>query len=115
MATKAPGCREDAAGADGVLTFFEPGPERDLMEAIARNDAAAVATLARQADVNGSGLQGMTPLKHSLRQLRHTPGRQDVLAALLAAGADPNRGTPYEMPLGMAAQLQRGIFGHDGA
>lgn len=95
------------ANADGMLTFFAPGPERDLMEAIARNDAAAVATLARQADVNGSGLQGMTPLIHALRQLRHTPGRQDVLAALLAAGADPNQGTRYEMPLEMAAQLQR--------
>lgn len=95
------------SNADRVLTFFEPGPGRDLMEAIARNDAAAVAALARQADVNASGLQGMTPLIYSLQQLRRTPMRQDVLAALLAAGADPNQGTRYEMPLGMAAQLQR--------
>ncbi len=95
------------SNATGELTFFKPGPQRELTGAIKRNDAAAVATLARRANVNGRGLQDMTPLILALRELRHAPQRQNVLATLLAAGADPNQGTAYEMPLGMAAQLQR--------
>lgn len=95
------------SNAAGELTFFKPGPERELVEAIERNDAAAVSTLARRANVNGRGMQEMTPLILALRELRHAPQRHEVLAALLAAGADPNLGTAHEMPLEMAAQLRR--------
>lgn len=95
------------SNAAGELTFFRAGPQRALAEAIRRNDAAAVAALAPQADVDATGMLGMTPLVYALRQLRETPDRQDVLAALLAAGADPNQGTEYEIPLEMALQIER--------
>jgi hypothetical protein len=93
--------------ADGELTFFAAGPSRELVDAIRRNDAARVAELAKQVDVNAAGLEGMTPLVAALRQLRETPQQHDVLQALLAAGADPNQGTDYEMPLAMALQVAR--------
>lgn len=89
----------------GELTFFREGPERELIEAIRRNDASAVTTLSREVDVNGRGLEGMTPLIAALRQLRETPTEHQVLAALLAAGVDPNAGTEYEIPLELAVQL----------
>jgi hypothetical protein len=89
----------------GDLTFFRAGPMRELVEAINRNDAAAVATLAPTVDVNRSGLADMTPLVAALRQLRETPEQQDVLKALIKAGADPNKGTATEIPLEMAMQV----------
>ncbi|HPU50784.1 MAG TPA: ankyrin repeat domain-containing protein [Burkholderiaceae bacterium] len=92
------------SNAQGDLTFFEQGPQRELVEAIRRNDAAAVSALLPRANVNASGMQGMTPLVIALRQLRATPTQQDVLKVLLEAGADPNKGTPYERPLEMALQ-----------
>lgn len=91
----------------GEMTFFTAGPTRELVEAIRRNDAKRVTELASQVDVNASGLLGMTPLVAALRQLRETPERQEVLAALLAAGANPNEGTDYELPLAMALQIER--------
>ena len=93
------------SNASGELTFFMAGPQRVLVEAIRRNDAVAVAAIAAEADVNASGMDSMTPLVAALRQLRATPMQQDVLKALLAAGADPNAGTPYERPLEMALQI----------
>jgi ankyrin repeat protein len=93
------------ANERGELTFFREGPSRDLAEAIRRNDDSAVAALASQADVNRAGLEGMTPLLLALRQLREAPGQHAVLGALLAAGADPNAGTEYEIPLELATQL----------
>lgn len=95
------------ANASGELTFFPAGPSRELIEAIRRNDAQAVTTLAATVDVNQAGLEGMTPLLAALRQLRETPDQHAVLAALLAAGADPNQGTEFEWPLETAAQLAR--------
>ncbi len=89
----------------GELTFFRAGPMRDIVEAIRRNDAPAVAALVPQVDVNAAGMDGMTLLISALRQLRITPDRQDVLAVLLEAGADPNQGTEYEVPLEMALQI----------
>jgi hypothetical protein len=89
----------------GELTFFRAGPAREMVEAIRRNDAAAVTTLAPQVDINATGMSDMTLLISALRQLRITPDRHEVLAALLAAGADPNAGTEYEQPLEMAAQI----------
>ncbi|MBL0170372.1 MAG: hypothetical protein IPP90_06490 [Gemmatimonadaceae bacterium] len=92
------------SNAAGDLTFFRAGPMRELVEAIRRNDAAAVTTLASQVDVNRAGMAGMTPLISALRQLQITPDQQDVLRALIKAGADPNKGTDYEVPLEMAMQ-----------
>ena len=89
----------------GDLTFFERGPQRDLVEAIRRNDASAVEALTPRANVNAIGMQGMTPLVIALRQLKATPAQHHVLKVLLAAGADPNKGTTYELPLGMALQV----------
>jgi len=91
--------------ASGELTFFEAGPMRDLAEAIRRNDAATVASLAPSVDINEAGMDGMTLLIAALRQLRSTPEEHEVLAALLAAKADPNIGTKYELPLVMALQV----------
>lgn len=89
----------------GELTFFTAGPLRDAMEAIRRNDAPALAALVSQVDVNASGMDGMTLLIGALRQLRTTPDRHEVLEVLLAAGADPDQGTDYELPLEMALQI----------
>lgn len=95
-----------ATNAAGELTFFRAGPMRELAEAIGRNEAAAVRRLAGTVDVNQTGLQGMTPLMLAMRQLRRTPGEQEVLRTLLAAGADPNRGAQSELPLSIALQLE---------
>ena len=89
----------------GNLTFFKRGAQRDLIEAIQRNDDSAVKMLTPRVDVNAAGMQAMTPLVMALRQLRATPDRHEVLKALLAAGADPNQGTAYELPLEMALQI----------
>jgi hypothetical protein len=91
--------------AAGTLTFFRPGPQRDLVEAIRRNDAGAVIRLAPQVDLDAAGMAGMTPLIAALRQLRITPERPECLYALIEAGADPDIGTDYEQPLEMALQL----------
>ncbi|MEQ1690581.1 MAG: ankyrin repeat domain-containing protein [Gemmatimonas sp.] len=93
------------SNAAGDLTFFRAGPMRELIEAINRNDAATVATLAPNIDVNASGMADMTPLVAALRQLRQTPDQQDVLKSLIKAGVDPNKGTEYELPLEMALQI----------
>lgn len=93
------------SNAQGELTFFTAGAQRELAEAIGRNDAAAVAALAGRADLNARGLMGMTPLVLALRQLRSTPTQHEVLQALLTAGADPNLGTEHEQPLEMALQI----------
>ncbi len=88
----------------GELTFYTAGPMRDIVEAIRRNDAEAVARLVPQVDVNETGMDDMTLLISALRQLRKTPDQQEVLKVLLVAGADPNKGTKYEAPLQMALQ-----------
>jgi len=88
----------------GELTFFRAGPSREIAEAIRRNDAATVAALLPTVDVNAEGLQETTLLIAALRQLRETPTQHDVLRLLLAAKADPNKGTAYERPLEMALQ-----------
>ncbi len=89
----------------GELTFFGAGPKRDIVEAIRRNDSATVATLAPTVAVNDAGMDGMTLLISALRQLRSTPDQHGALRVLLAAGADPNQGTEYEIPLEMALQV----------
>lgn len=94
-----------AMNAQGEMTFFRDGPHRKLAEAIARNDTDRVAELVSTLDVNQAGLSGMTPLMLAMRQLRQTPGRQDVLQALLRAGADPNAGAQSELPLAIAIQV----------
>lgn len=93
------------SNATGDLTFFTAGPQRELVEAIKRNDATAVTALLPKVNVNATGLQEMTPLRAALRQLRSTPSQHEVLKVLLAAGADPNKGAQYEIPLEMALQI----------
>lgn len=88
----------------GELTFFRAGPMRDIAEAIARNDSRTVASLASTVDVNKTGLSDMTLLLLAARQLRQTPEQHEVLRALLAARADPNKGAQYELPLAIAIQ-----------
>jgi hypothetical protein len=89
----------------GRLTFFRSGPMREIAEAIARNDSTTVAALARTADVNRTGLSGMTLLLLAMRQLRDTPEQQAVLRLLLEAKADPNKEAQYERPLSIAIQV----------
>ena len=93
------------SNAQGELTFFRAGPMREIAEAIRRNDAATVASLVKQVDVNQTGFSGMTLLMLATRQLRETPTRHEVLQPLLAAGADPNAGAEYELPLSIAIQV----------
>lgn len=93
------------SNAQGELTFFRAGPMREISEAIRRNDAATVARLVPTVDVNQTGLADMTLLVAALRQLRTTPQQHAVLAVLLKAGADPNKGPEFELPLEMALQV----------
>jgi uncharacterized protein len=88
----------------GEMTFFRAGRMRDIAEAIARDDAATVASLAPTVNVNSRGASGMTLLVLAARRLRTTPERHDVLRALLRAGADPDVAAQYELPLAIAIQ-----------
>jgi hypothetical protein len=90
--------------SQGKLTYFHAGPMRDIAAAISRNDAATVASLAPQVDLNRRGYSGMTLLMSAFRQLEVTPDRLEVLRALLKAGADPNAGT-NELSLERAIQI----------
>lgn len=89
----------------GELTFFRPGPMREIAEAIARNDSSTVASLVPKVDVNKTGFSDMTLLMLATRQLRETPEQHGVLRVLLAAGADPNKGAQFELPLSVAIQV----------
>jgi Ankyrin repeats (3 copies) len=93
------------SNAQGDLTFFTAGPMREIVEAIRRHDAATVAALVPKVDVNGTGMADMTLLVIALRQLRTTPDQHEVVRVLLKAGADPNKGVEYEIPLEMALQV----------
>ena len=94
-----------ATNDEGEMTFFRAGPTREIVEAIGRNDAETVAVLAPKVDVNDEGMAGMTLLVLALRQLRTTPAQHDVLRALLAAGARPDKEAQYELPLAIAIQV----------
>jgi hypothetical protein len=89
---------------EGEMTFYRSGPMRELAEAIARNDVAAVTALVPKVDVNKAGLMGVTPLLLAARQMRETPEQHEVLRILLQAKADPNKGAQYEMPLEIVIQ-----------
>ena len=89
----------------GEITFFRSGPRRELAEAIARNDSVAVASLVSKVDVNETGFSDVTPLLLAARQLRRTPKQHGVLRVLLEAGANPNKGAQYELPLAIAIQV----------
>lgn len=93
------------SNAQGDLTFFRAGTMREIVEAIRSNDAATVAALVPKVDVNGTGMADMTLLVSALRQLRTTPDQHEVVRVLLKAGADPNKGVEYEIPLEMALQV----------
>jgi ankyrin repeat protein len=87
------------------MTFFRSGPTRELAEAIARNDSGAVASLVSKVNVNATGFSDVTFLLLAARQLRRTPEQHGVLRVLLAAGAEPDKGAQYELPLAIAIQV----------
>ena len=93
--------------ASGQLTFFPPGPARDIALAIQKNEAATVATLLSQVKVNDPGYEGMTLLTLAMRQLRSHPQEHEILRLLLKAGANPNiaPGNLDDLPLTTALQL----------
>jgi len=89
---------------DGAITSFAGGEMQELEKAILRNDAAAVRTLAKGADLNQSSIGGNGVLVFALRQLGKTGGSPDALRALLAAGANPNP-KAGDLPLAVAMQV----------
>lgn len=89
---------------DGSGRHFAPGQMRELERAVARNDAAAVATLARKVDLSQKAMDGYTVLAVAVQQLDKNPRTLDVLRALLEAGADPNV-AQMSMPLEKALRL----------
>jgi ankyrin repeat protein len=95
-----------ATEADGTFRYFGQGPAREILDAIDRNDAAAVTRLAPRADLDARGLADMTLLVYALRRLAGKPHELEPLGALLAAGADPNRAAD-ELPLTVAIQRSR--------
>jgi hypothetical protein len=88
----------------GEMTFFRSGPIREIAEAISRNDSRTVASLVPKVDVNANGFSDATLLLLAARQLRQTPQQHEVLRVLLEAGANPNKGGQYELPLAIAIQ-----------
>ena len=91
---------------DGAITNFAGAAMQELEKAIIRNDAAAVAALAKGADLNQTSIGGNGVVVVALRQLEKTGGPPDVLRALLAAGANPNPRVG-ELPLAVAMQVSR--------
>lgn len=89
---------------NGAITSFAGGAMRELEKAILRNDAAAVGTLAKSADLNQTAIGGSGVLVVALRSLEKTGGTPEVLRALLAAGANPNPKVG-ELPLNVAMQV----------
>lgn len=87
--------------ASGQIREYKSGALVEIEDAVARNDAAAVAAAARRAELNTRGISGASVLVLALRQLRTTPDQLDVIRALLAAGADPNF-VASESPLQLA-------------
>lgn len=94
-----------AMKVEGETTCLRDGPYRTLAEAIARNDIAPVGLLVAMRDLNQAGLSGMAPLMLAMRRRRRTPGRQEVLQAMLQAGANPNLGAQFELPLAIAIHM----------
>jgi hypothetical protein len=88
----------------GEMTFFRSGPMREIADAITRNDSGTVASLVPKVDVNETGFSDVTLLLLAARQLRRTPEQHGVLRVLLEAGADPDKGAQYELPLAIAIQ-----------
>lgn len=87
----------------GEFFHLPPGAARQLELAIQRDDAAAIPAAAAATDVNQLGRDGLTPLALAVRLLEKQPRPLDVVRALLAAGADPNRrGASAEAPLTLA-------------
>lgn len=68
--------------------YFSAPAASELAEAIVRRDGAAVAALAPKTDVNAAGLYGMTFLKLALGDKDFDLG---IVRTLLAAGANPNQ------------------------
>jgi len=89
---------------DGSKRHFAPGPMRELERAIAKNDAAAVAAMARKVDLSNKAMDDYTVLSVAVQQLDQNPRSLEVLRVLLEAGADPNV-AQMSMPLERALRL----------
>lgn len=62
----------------------------ELQNAVVQNDLPAVQqSLSQGGNPNGKGRTGLTPLMFA--SLSHTPEREQIIRALLANGADPNK------------------------
>lgn len=90
----------------GSITQFRDKSLREIEQAIASNDAAAVARSAQGAPLNQPGLSGATVLMLALRELDKHPGDLEVLRALIKAGADP-KATRDDVPLSTAIAATR--------
>jgi hypothetical protein len=88
---------------DGGFAMFRPGAMREIEDAIAHDDAPAVAAAARKTNLNQADRTGSSLLLIAIRRLQEKPGPPDVLRALLKAGANPNQGK--ELPLAAAIYL----------
>jgi hypothetical protein len=87
----------------GEMTWYRAGPERELAEAILRDDSSRAIALAPAANVNARGAADMTLLILSLRRLPHAPAPQTaIVRALLAAKAVPDAPGQDEYPLAVA-------------
>lgn len=65
--------------ADGGVAMFKAGAMREVEEAIARNDPAAVAAAAKRANLREAGRDGSNVLVVALRQMEKNGGSVDVL------------------------------------
>jgi hypothetical protein len=85
---------------DGTVARFKSEGMRKVEDAIVANDAAAVAAAARNANLKEQAIDGSNVLVFALRELEKHPGPPDTIRALIAGGADVNRGA--ELPLAIA-------------
>ncbi len=89
--------------AQGRMRYFKDGPMRQIADAVIAGDEATVAAIAKSVDLNQRGYTGMTlvtlALSHRTEDARKRVG---ALRALLAAGANPNLGSRYRLPLELA-------------
>lgn len=90
--------------ASGARTHFRSENMQQLEAAIARDDATAVARLARDVNMQERSIDGVTPLTLALQRRQTQPGTMEVVRALLAAGADPNH-APADLPLTVAIRV----------
>jgi hypothetical protein len=93
---------------DGTFTRFRSEGMKEVEEAIKRNDAAAVGAAARSANLKEQAIDGNSVLVVAIRELEKQPGPPDVVRALVAAGADVNRGDTLPLTTAIYASSKAG-------